>query len=218
MSSRNKSWKKAVFALLLSPLCLAAVASADSTPDGTVKEIVGKMKSQGNPGAIVEYVNWDKAFEQFPEQQKQQLNIKSADDMKGFFREMLEHPSAIMRKQMEARLSTVPPDKQEEAKASIEQLAAAMQKKEEELKDRLVNTKYEVGAPRIDGDTAVVKLTQTYKDQTKVEDVKLEKDGDHWMLPNVNLTPPAKNPAAATPAPGAAPVPPATDSKAPDAK
>ncbi|MFN8392157.1 MAG: hypothetical protein U0136_17830 [Bdellovibrionota bacterium] len=198
----------------------ASVAHAGTSPDATVKEIVDKMKAEGNPAVIVEYVNWEKAFSQFPQQQKDQLNVKSSAELKSFFHEMLANPSGVMRKQMESKLGTVPPEKQEEAKAQIDQIEGMMKRKETELKERLTETTYEVGKPEITGNTATVKLTQSYKDQKKVEDVKLEKDGDRWLLPSVTLAsapPPQQKPAdsvgqqppAAPPAvaPSAAPAP-----------
>lgn len=190
----------AAFFLLLFVSALPALSDTPS-PESTVQEIVTKMKAEGNPAVIVEYVNWTKAFSQFPQNQKDQLGVKSPDEMKSFFREMLAHPSVVMKKQMESRLSTVPPDKLEEAKQSIVKIEEMMKTKETEMKERLTSTKYEVGSANINGEQATVKLTQVYKDQTRTEDVTLEKDNGRWMLPSVNMVGPPKADAPAAPAP-----------------
>lgn len=195
--------KRVLFLILAVLLCAGTVFAETISPEATVKEIVSKMKTAGNPAVIVEYVNWTKAFAQFPEKQKEQLNLKSAAEMKDFFREMLAHPSVVMKKQMESKLETVPADKQEEAKQSIVKIEQMMKAKEDEMRERLTTTVYEVGAAKVDGDQAHVQLTQIYKDQKRTEDVTLEKDGDRWMLPSVNMV----NSAGKAPEhPGTAPV------------
>ena len=198
-------------------LLTAGSAAAEAvSPEATVQEIVAKMKSEGTPAVIVEYVNWPKAYSQFPEKQKEQLEVKSPEEMKAFFKEMLAHPSVVMKKQMEARLSTVPPEKMEEAKQSIAKIEEMMKAKEVEMKDRLTTTVYEIGKSEVKGDQATVKLTQTYKDQKRTEDVTLEKDGDRWMLPSVNMV--GKQEEHGAPAGGPPPAPPAAAAEKPKTK
>ncbi len=198
-------------------IALPGTVLADLSPTKTVEAIVESIKASGNASGVVEYVNWKKAYEQLPEIQRKQLGIDSSDKMKGFFTEMLASPSAALKKQMEARIQTVPADKQEQAKQSLVQFEKMMQAKEAEMKERISGTVYKVSDEKVAGNVATVKLTQTFKGETKTEEVKLEKEGDKWLLPTLNSmggdTPPpgaggaaapaAKAPAAAAPAPAA---------------
>jgi hypothetical protein len=194
----------------------AAGKEKEKGPDATVQEIVGRMKKEGNPSVVVEYVNWDKAFAEFPEKQREQLSVKNPQELRTFFFEMLAHPTQTMKKQMETRLTNIPADKQEEAKQSIAKIEDMMRAKEAEMKERLSATNYEIGEVKVEGNRAVVKLVQVYQDQKRVEDVPLEKEGGRWLLPSVNMIPAAQQakapgtPPAAAPAPPAAPPAPAT--------
>ncbi len=199
------SMKKFVMALLCGAMvtALAAPAFADSTPDGTVKEFVEKIKAAGSPSPIVEYIDWTRAFADFPEAQKSQLNITTADGMKSFFKEMLANPAKAMKAQMEARLAKLPPEQQESAKASLAQLETMMQQKEAEMKDRIAKTEYKIESTEVNGAKATVKLTQTYQGQAKTEEIKLEKIGDRWLLPSLSTAGAPQSAPAAAPAPAA---------------
>lgn len=205
------SLKKFVMFSLLGGAVLTAVVSpalADSTPDGTVKEFVEKIKAAGSPSPIVEYIDWARAFAEFPEAQKSQLKITSADGMKTFFKEMLANPAKAMKAQMEARLAQLPPEQQESAKASLVQLETMMQQKEAEMKDRIAKTEYKIEGTEVDptGKKATVKLTQTYQGQAKTEEIKLEKTGERWLLPSLSTAgAPQSAPAASAQAAPAAP-------------
>lgn len=165
---------------------VSAPAVADSTPAGTVTEFVEKIKAAGSPSPIVEYIDWTRAFAEFPEAQKSQLKITTADGMKSFFKDMLANPAKAMKAQMEARLAQLPPEQQEQAKASLVQLETMMQQKEAEMKDRIAKTEYKIDGTEIDGVKATVKLTQTYQGQAKTEEIKLEKIGGRWLLPSLS--------------------------------
>jgi len=201
----KESLKKCGALLLVACVfCLrAGVVLADSTPDGTVKEIVKRMKEEGNPSVVVEYVNWEKAYADFPVKQREQLNVKNSAELKAFFQEMLAHPTDMMKKKMEQQLATVAPDKQEEAKTQMVKIEEMMRNKEAEMKERLTSTVYEVGdVKKLDNNKAEVKLTQTYKDQKRTETITLEKDGEAWLLPSVAMVAPQQKPEGAAPAAG----------------
>lgn len=188
----------------------AAKDAKEKGPDATVQEIVGRMKKEGNPSVVVEYVNWEKAFAEFPEKQREQLSVKNSQELRTFFFEMLAHPTDMMKKQMETRLTNIPADKQEEAKQSIAKIQEMMRAKEVEMKQRLSQTEYQIGDVKVDGNKAVVKLVQTYQGQKREEDVPLEKENGRWLLPSVNMIP-----AAQPKAPGAAPAAPGNTAAAP---
>ncbi len=191
----NRSLKRVCAAALLAGAVMVGastnIAFAESSPDGTVREIVKRMKEEGNPSVVVDYVNWEKAYSDFPVQQREQLNVKNSGELKAFFQQMLAHPTDMMHKKMEAQLATIAPEKQEEAKSQMAKIEEMMRGKEAEMKERLTSTVYEVGkVKKIDETKAEVQLTQTYKDQKRTETITLEKDGENWLLPSVAMVPP----------------------------
>lgn len=180
---------------------LVATASADtSTPAGTVKEIVDKMKKDGNPAVVVDYVNWDRAFHSFPQEQKDKLNVKNSGELKTFFTEMLTHPSVMVKRQMEARMEALPEAERETARQTLASIEGKMVAKEAEIKERLKNTTYEIGESKIEGDKATVRLLQIYQAEKQDETVQLEKDGSRWLLPSTALGGQSTGAAAAQPA------------------
>lgn len=212
----KKTALRFAFVLLAGLVATPALSHADTGPAKTVENIIAAIKSAGNASGVVDFVNWKKAYEQLPDVQRSQLQIDSPDKMKAFFKEMLTSPAATMKKQMEAKLATVPADKQEVAKQSVQKIEKMMQEKEIEMKDRIAKTEYKVSDEKISGETATVKLTQVYNGETKTEEIKLEKDGDKWLLPALNSLnggqqagPPPSAGAHPGAAPGAPAVPPA---------
>ena len=214
----SKFARIAVVALIALPVAFTGTCLADSTPTKTMETIIQSIKSAGNPSGVVEFVNWTKAFDKLPEAQRAQLKITNAEGMKAFFKDMLTSPSATMKKQMDDRLKTVPADKQAQAKEQLLKLEKMMQDKEAEMKDRIAQTEYKVSDEKIEGANATVTLTQTYKGETKTEVVKLEKDGDKWLLPALdslgNGGQQGAPQGAAPAAPGAAPAAPAAPAPA----
>lgn len=186
-------------------LLSAGLALAEMTPEYTVKEFVGRIKKEGNPWPIVDYIDWEKAFVDFPAPQKEQLKLKSADEMKNFFREMLQQPAKKMKEQMDARIKEMPKDMQDRSKPMMTQLEEMMKKKEAEMKDRISKTEYEVVDSTVEGETATVKLKQKYNTEEKTEEIKLQKKGDRWLLPSIKMAQMGPNATQQAAPPGGAP-------------
>lgn len=188
-----------VFACLLTASASRAGAE-EMTPEETVTQFVGRIKEAGSPWPIVDYINWDKAFAEFPAPQKEQLKLKDAGEMKNFFKAMLQEPAKKMKEQMEARIKEMPKEMQDKSKPMMSQLEDMMKKKEAEMKDRIAKTEYKVLESKVDGANATVKLQQKYNTEEKVEEIKLEKFGDKWLLPSIKMAqmqPPGAGPSTA---------------------
>ena len=166
---------------------IVSSVSAEIAPDVMVREVLAKIKESGNPAEIVNHVDWPEAFKTMPEQDKLQLKIKNPDEMREFFRQMLADPSATMKRNMMERVALLPADKQEEAKAAIEQMSEKMNAREAELKQRIKETEYTVGEAKVQGDTATVMLAQSYKGEKSEEKIELRKKNGEWMLPSVRM-------------------------------
>lgn len=179
----RNTFNKCFFLLITALSSLAQAAS----PAETLRELVGKVKSTKSAVPIVDYVNWDLAFKDMADLEKQKLNINSASDLKKFFTKMLTSPSEAVREKMEERVNALPADKQPQARQGMQQLQQMLKAKEGEIKERLGNTEYKVQNEKIEGDKATVQLVQTYNNETKTEDVKLQNFEGRWLLPTATL-------------------------------
>ncbi len=177
--------KKLIFIFGL--LVFIGTTFAENTPAHTVQEIINKMKETQSPVVVLDYVNWEKAFQRFPAVQKEQLKVSTPDQLKKFFDNMLRNPSAVVRERINQEINKAAPEQQENLKKNLELVVAAIAKKEDEMKKRISSTSYEVGAVEVKGGIATVMLTQTYNGEKKTEKVILEKEGERWMLPTADL-------------------------------
>lgn len=173
---------KKLFFILIG-LFIAVNAKAENAPQDVVREIVGKMKQERTPAVVLEYVNWEKAFNKFPALQKEKLGVNSADELRAFFDNMLRNPSEVVRQKITAEMKDAKPEDQKILSENLEKVVSAIAKKEDEMKTRIASTTYEIGAVDVKGDTASVMLTQIYKGERKTEKVLLEKEAGKWMLP-----------------------------------
>ena len=78
--------------LVLCWLLIPFVALAE-TPETVMKEILAKIKAESNSSPIVEYVDWETAYAQAPEQQKQVM--KSWMRLRLFVEQKSLHASLI---------------------------------------------------------------------------------------------------------------------------
>ena len=169
-------------------LCLVALTSnalAQQKPDDVLKELLKKISEKQNASPVVEYVDWQEAFAKAPEDQKKTLNITNPGQMKEFYRQILESPTANFRKQVQERLAAVPEEQKPLMEQQLQRMEDLMRQKENEMKEKIAGTKYTVGDAKIEGNSAKVKLTQEYKGEKKEEDVQFIKVGDRWFLPSV---------------------------------
>jgi hypothetical protein len=160
-------------------------ALAEQKPNEVLKELLDKIKSQSNASAVVDYVDWQEAFNKASEEQKKNMNVTGPEQMKQFYRQILESPAVNFRKQVEERLASVPAEQKPMMEQQLKRMEEVMRKKEEEMKEKIAGTTYEIGEAKIEGNAAKVKLTQTYKGETKEEDVQFVKSGERWLLPSV---------------------------------
>lgn len=167
------------------------------TPEEVLQTIVDKIKQNSNPSPVVDYVDWNEAFKNAPAEQKQAMRITSPQQMKQVYKKMLQNPAATMKEQLEQRLEEIPAEQRPMMQQSVASLERLMKEKEKEIKERIQETTYKIGEAVIEGNTARVKVSQTYKGETKQEEVKLVKSGDRWLLPSVGAMegPPQQQPA-----------------------
>lgn len=156
------------------------IVSAQDEPSKVVSLVVNKIKKQGDPSPVVDYVYWDKIFSKLPQKNREVMNVHTPDELKEFYRKILHSPSGalenVLRSRMEEKLGA---DKTSEM---LQTLRAKAVEKEKELKRKIKETEYIVGPSKIKGDKAKVPLTHVYRKEKKTEKVSLVKIKHSWLL------------------------------------
>jgi hypothetical protein len=204
--------KKILLAILMIG-CFVGNAVAAGNPEDVVNSMIKDLQKDGGPLGVVNYVDWQTAFDGVPEQERKGMGVNSPEELKTFYQKLYTDPSAFFQKQMSARLATVPADQQAAMKAQMDQMSAQMKVKFEQAKEDIKKTKFEVGSAKIDGDKAVVHVSTTLNGEKKEDDINLIKIDDKWYLPSLlqgkggnegqakaSIPAPAKAPVAAKPA------------------
>ncbi len=155
-------------------------------PDEVLRKIVAEMKTAGNPSPVVDYVEWEEAFEQMSPQSRTQMKISSADDLREYYRGTLKDPVKAMRSQLQEKMKVVSFENSSQIKQYLAREQEKMVREQQEVMARIRDTKYQVGPAIIEGDTANVKLTQIYKGKVSTEEVRFVKSGETWLLPSVS--------------------------------
>lgn len=175
-------------------------AFAQETPEQVLQKILAEIKAASNTSPVVEYVDWQKAFSKMPEDRKKMINVETPEGMKSYYKEVLKDPVAVMKKQFESRLGSLPPAQKPIYEQNFARMQKALEDKTKEMFSRIAETEYQVGTAEIQGDSAVVALTQNYKGEVRNEKIHFEKTGNAWLLPAVSSMS-GERPAEQKPAP-----------------
>lgn len=155
------------------------------TPAKLLQEIAAKLKATGSAAVLVDYVNWDSAFQNVDPRQKDQLNVQTPDALREYYRQLLTNPEKFLRQQIEGRLEELPPDQRESAKQKFEAALVEARAKLAESKLQFKESQYTVGEETITGDQAGVKLETVYKGTPKSDTIRFVKINGKWYLSSV---------------------------------
>lgn len=176
-----------VIVAAISLFFIPGLASAEE-PGEVLKTIVKKIRAAENPAPVVDYVMWDDVFNGLSDQEKLGLQVKSPEEMKQLYRKMLENPAAAMKEQFAERVKQQAGGNDAMVAQVMAQFDQQMAAKQEELKARIRETTYTVGESRVEGNTALVQLSQTYQGQTKTDEVKMVRSNDgRWLLTSLGM-------------------------------
>jgi hypothetical protein len=198
ITSDRHSFRKLTYKLiarlsLCSGLCSAAIIISASTalgaasPEDTVKEITTKLKSEGSPVAVLDYIHWEKAFDEFPAPAKAELGIKTPEDLRVHLKDALTDPSAFIKRSMESRRAKLPPEQQPMIDAMMAPLAEQVKKQFADAQSKLKRTEFEVGKAEINGANASVPLTAKVDGESRTDTVRLVKVNDAWLLESLKM-------------------------------
>lgn len=177
------------FALLIFfPLQLLA----EMTPEAVVTEMFAKMKKAGSPAPMTEYIEWNEAYKNLPDMQKQQMGVKTPDELKAFMGRVLKDPSAVLKEKMEEQLAGQPPEQKEmmmRMMAGMNAQVADMQKK---MSEDMKKTTMTIKSSEVKGDKATVNIqvSKDSKDGTKEEKdhtINLVKSDKRWLIPDMEF-------------------------------
>lgn len=167
-------------------LIFPAVSYSQETPEQTLNKILSEIKSTGSTSPVVNYVDWDKAFENLSEDRKKIIAVSTAEEMKSYYESVLKDPLVVMEKQYQNKIASLAPEQKPVFEQNFIRLKSVLEKKSKEMQTRISESEYEVGKAQITGNKALISLKRTYIGKTLEENVTLEKFGDKWLLPAVN--------------------------------
>ena len=169
-----------------------SISYSQETPEETLNKILSEIKSSASTAPVVNYVDWDKAFESLPEDRKKIIAVSSPDEMRSYYESILKDPLAVMEKQYEKKIAGLTPEQKPIFEQNFARLKDILEKKSKEMEKRISESEYEVGKAEIKGSKAAVPLKRKYIGKTIEENVVLEKSGDKWLLPTVSSLSTAK--------------------------
>lgn len=200
-------------------LLLPVAALAAEAPEDTVKAIVGKLNSSGDPAVVLDYVSWDDAFKDTPHEVLMSLGVSDAAGLKAQTARLMAEPGKYVREKMVERISSLPPEQQAMMNAQLDSLTAKVENEFKDMKEKLKRTEFAVGKSTVTGDSAVVDISASIDGKKQDSQLKLLKRNDKWLLaspefgkrerapkqgaaagPGANMSPVNPQPGAAAPA------------------
>jgi len=172
--------KSIVACLFIVNLTFSNAIADTSSPEITVKTVIGMIKEKGDPSPIVDYVDWKESFNSLPEKNRKIMEVESEDDLREFYRKILLSPAKEIVRVFETKFK----DKiaEEKVESVIETVKQRALVKEEEIRKRIKESEYDVGKPEVSGTTALVPLTYRYGSESKTDSIKMIKTNDQWMI------------------------------------
>ena len=167
-------------------LSFPTVSYSQETPEQTLSKILSDIKTSASTTPVVNYVDWEKAFNNLSEEKRKKNSISSSQEMKSYYENVLKNPIAIMEKQYKKKIASLTPQQKPIFEQNFARLKSALEEKTKEMSERIAESEYEVGVAKVTGDIAIVPLKRKYIGKTTEENVRLEKSGDKWLLPGVN--------------------------------
>lgn len=210
--------------LCLAIACVMYPASlwAEQGPEDVLRQMIKEIKQKKDQGVVVDYVDWDSAFNNIKPENRARMTAKSPAELKEQQKKFFTDPKKFVSEQIEAGAASVPAEQQAMLKANKEQISTSTAERIKSENERVSKATYEVGTAKIEGDKATVPLTAKMDSKTETHDIAMIKKDGKWLLPypQMLLQPvqaPPQRPAQTSAAPAASPAAPAAPAKAPEA-
>ncbi|MCB0318121.1 MAG: DUF4878 domain-containing protein [Bdellovibrionales bacterium] len=161
--------------------------ASSSTPKEIVQSVVEEMKASGSPSPILDHVHWPTAYSSFPAAERRAMGVNSPEELKSHMRSVMSNPKAFMQQQMDARIGGMPQQQQEMMKQAMLGMMSQVDEKIKEMKQKIVNTEYEISNEIISGNNATVDITALLDGNVKNTTVEMRKIDGEWYFPTVDF-------------------------------
>jgi len=176
----------AIFSVLLGLLALPVlVQAANNSPAALVTEMVVKIKALRSSAPVVEYVDWDIAFERAPEAERNARGFRSSAEMRDYYFRLLSDPERFARQEVASRAALVPPEKRAELEQALQNSLEDIRAANDKMREQLRQIQFDVGEEKITGDTASVMVSTTLNGETSSGPVELIRKNGRWYLPSI---------------------------------
>jgi hypothetical protein len=184
---------RACFILALSVLASAFLAGATpvaaqvngADPAATVTQMVVKMKALRSTAPIVEFVHWDTAFQGISEAERSARGFKTPAEMREYYTLMLSDPEGFARREVALRAALVPPEQRAQVEKALESSLDQIRGASDRMREQFREIQFEVGAVKVEGDTARVTLTTRLGGTAAEGPIDLVLREGRWYLPSV---------------------------------
>ncbi len=196
---------KVIFPLILLVVLTFSNSATAETPKGTLYKLFAALKSANNVSPLVEIVDWKQQFEALSAEQKEQMRVSSAEQLKNNYAMMAKSNGQFHIDSLKAE-QTLSADGQMHGESmdfiqSLESELEDIVARNEELISR---TKYIIEKTFINGDSAKIKLKKVYKGEESMLEIELHQVEDQWVTMNagvLNPTGPGQGPIGNLPNP-----------------
>lgn len=196
-------------------ILLPTLAFAQVSPEEFVNGMFKKYKEEGSAHAFLQFIHWTTAFAAMSDEDKAARGITTADELQLQYEAFYTDPTSFLESVMEPKLASVVPEKRDEVRAQLKQIAEAMLMKNAQMKEKITKSEYDVGDPKINGEQASVEVVSKLRGSEEKITVMVSYINGKWWLPGFSAIrsksfglPPPPTPAAPTP-PKEAPMAPA---------
>lgn len=158
-----------------------------TTPDGTVLELLSELKNTQNPLVVVDYVNWESAYQIYSQNQGGlDSEASSPDKLRNLYRLLFTGSPGLILKKIAPRLANISSAEQRKILDHLKSINEGALRSGEKLRDpNLATLLFEIRKTQIDGSRATVDLFITDKGKSRLEKLPLIKTGEVWLLERV---------------------------------
>jgi len=145
-----------ILTLALALICSYASSALANSPAEKVSQVVEKLKSAGNLGALVDHIHWKWRFEKLSADEKKVRGFSSAADLRNFYAAIAKANGSGVVETLKEDARVAAPANRSKALDHITQVSAELERQQREFRLALSETSYKVGSIKREGDTLVI--------------------------------------------------------------
>jgi hypothetical protein len=138
------SFSRYVLIACLYLIFLVQPVAADSALENRVGALLKSLKERGSYSALLEYIDWPSEFGSIPKEQRENLKIKSSDQLKELVNQFLLDPSRMIETEWSNREETLTPLQKEILRPSVDQKINEVRNLWRQKNTQLTQTPYQI--------------------------------------------------------------------------